>query len=192
MHSKQAQHVFMGTITKPHGIRGEMALHTSAESPKILKGKALLAPPSAEPALPTDARPVTITQVRMHHQTALITIDGVNDRTAAENYRRHQIFIPRDRLPRLSDDEYYQTDILGLDVFIEETEEDIYLGVLDSIDIPAGQELWTIRTDSGTEVLLPAVPQFVKAIDLEEGHIIVTPPPGLVELYTKQASEKES
>lgn len=181
----------MGTITKPHGIRGEMALHTTAENPKLLVGKAYLAPPSTTTDFSTNAQAITVSNVRMHHQAALLTIEGIKDRTAAENYRRYQLFIERQKLPPLQDDEFYQTDLLGLDVFINTLDDENFLGELTSIDAPAGQEIWTITTDNDEDVLLPAVPEFVDCIDLSEEYIIITPPPGLIDLYLSSASDKD-
>ena len=61
-----------------------------------------------------------------------------------------------------------------------------YLGLLEDISFPAGQEIWTIRTpdaEGGREILLPAVPQFVLDIDLDAGTVCINPPEGLIELY---------
>lgn len=195
MASTDPHYIYMGTITKPHGIRGEMSLHTSAEKPKILLGQALLAHPSndtlLDTLLPAGAKQITVASVRMHHQMALITIEGVKDRTEAEKYRRYRLFIERQKLSQLNEDEYYQTDLLGLDVFAENLDDGSYLGQLSSIDAPAGQELWTITTDDDQEILLPAVPEFVSIIDLDEEYIIITPPPGLLDLYIQPASSTE-
>ena len=181
----------MGTITKPHGIRGEMSLHTDAEKPKTLLGEALLAPPSDDSLDYKNAKPITIASVRMHHQMALVTIEGIKDRTEAEQYRRYRIFIDRKKLPKLNKDEFYQTDLLDLDVFVENLDDDSYLGQLSSIDAPAGQELWTITCDDGRDILLPAVPEFVSIIDLDEEYIIITPPPGLIDLYLQADAPEE-
>lgn len=186
-----SQYIFMGTITKPHGIRGEMSLHTEAEKPKTLLGEALLAPPSDNSLDCKNAKPVIIASVRMHHQMALVTIEGIKDRTDAEQYRRYRIFIDRKKLPKLNKDEFYQTDLLDLDVFVENLDDDSYLGQLSFIDAPAGQELWTITCDDGQEILLPAVPEFVRIIDLDEEYIIVTPPPGLIDLYLQADAPEE-
>lgn len=110
----------------------------------------------------------------------------------AENLRRHRIFIDRQKLPELDDDDYYQTDLLGLDVFVTAPDQANYLGELTHIDAPAGQEIWTIITETGQEILLPAVPEFVSIIDLDDEYIVITPPPGLIELYTNPASPKDS
>lgn len=185
-----SRYIYMGTITKPHGIRGEMSFHTDAEKPKNLMGEAMLAPPSQDELDYKNAKPVTVASVRMHHQMALITLEGVKDRTQAEQFRRFRLFIERKKLPSLHQDEFYQTDLLDLDVFVENLDDENYLGQLSSIDAPAGQELWTITNDDGKEILLPAVPEFVSIIDLDEEYIIITPPPGLIDIYLTPASTK--
>ena len=56
-------------------------------------------------------------------------------------------------------------------------------GVLDHVLFHGEQELWSILTPEGKEILLPAVPEFVADIDLDTGIIRITPPEGLLELY---------
>ena len=57
------------------------------------------------------------------------------------------------------------------------------IGVITAVAAPAGQELWTITTPAGEEVLLPAVPEFVLDIDLTAEIVVIAPPPGLLDLY---------
>jgi 16S rRNA processing protein RimM len=47
----------------------------------------------------------------------------------------------------------------------------------------AGQELWFIHDEDGNEIMLPAVDEFIRGIDLDAGVILVDPPDGLLELY---------
>lgn len=57
------------------------------------------------------------------------------------------------------------------------------LGVLDHVLFHGEQELWSILTPEGKDILLPAVPEFVADIDLDTEIIRITPPEGLLELY---------
>jgi len=56
------------------------------------------------------------------------------------------------------------------------------IGALANVDFAGGQELWVIETPDGKEILFPAVPDFVDAVDLERGIIRISPPPGLLDL----------
>ena len=63
-------------------------------------------------------------------------------------------------------------DLLGLPVVDDAT--DAVLGTIREV-LKASQDILEIETPEGREVLLPWVDQFVKKVDLEAGHVRVTP-----------------
>lgn len=95
--------------------------------------------------------------------------------------RGQTLLIPESALPELDEDEVYLHDMLGLSVVLDATGQK--LGVLDHVLFHGEQELWSILTPEGKEILLPAVPEFVADIDLDTEIIRITPPEGLLELY---------
>ena len=117
----------------------------------------------------------------MHQGTPLIRFVEAPDRTVAEFLRGQTLLIPESALPELDEDEVYLHDMLGLSVVLDATGQK--LGVLDHVLFHGEQELWSILTPEGKEILLPAVPEFVADIDLDTEIIRITPPEGLLELY---------
>lgn len=113
--------------------------------------------------------------------TPLIRFVEAPDRTAAEFLRGQTLLIPESALPELDEDEVYLHDMLGLSVVLDATGQK--LGVLDHVLFHGEQELWSILTPEGKDILLPAVPEFVADIDLDTEIIRITPPEGLLELY---------
>ena len=73
-------------------------------------------------------------------------------------------------------DEFYLHDLVGLRV---EDQHGAVLGQLADIVGGAGNDLFVVRTPDGRQVLLPAVKEFVKSIDLATGVVRVEPIPGL-------------
>ncbi len=168
----------VGHISKAHGIRGEVVLVFEAESPDLLTDTVYLrSSPEAEP------RPYAVERVRVHHGTLLASLRGVTSRNEAELLRRHAVLVPRDKLPPLAEDEVYLSELPGLRVMAEENGQEREIGVITSVDTPAGQDLWTITTAQGEEILFPAVEEFVLDIDLDAGVARIAPPPGLLDLY---------
>ena len=173
-----AKLVLVGRITKAHGVKGELALNLFADSPEILEGEIFLKKsPTAE------AVPVRIEKMRAHHGGLLLTFAHIKDRNEADLLRGCEVLVPRKKLPPLSEEEAYLTDMLGLKVIVQEEGKTFVLGNIENIDAPAGQELWSIRTPDGLEVLLPAVPEFVLSIDLEVEEVVIAPPQGLLDIY---------
>ena len=76
---------------------------------------------------------------------------------------------------------YKPKGISVLSVVLDATGEQ--LGTLDHVLFHGEQEVWSILTPDGKEILLPAVPEFVADIDLDAEIIRITPPEGLLELY---------
>ncbi len=172
--------IHMGTLTRPHGIKGEICVDWYADSPELLR-KPFFLQAGGEPP-----RPVSSVAVRLHKGQPLVLLEGVRDRTAAEGLRGVRILVRREDLPEPDADEVYLHDILGLDVLEDATGR--RLGVLEHVEFPNGQEVWSIRTDDNKEILFPAVEEFIAAFDLENGRIRIAPPPGLLELYLGESS----
>ncbi len=165
----------IGLVGRPHGLRGEVGVDFWAESPELLRGTLWLRPGRGAP------RPHTVAAVRRHQGRPLVLFEGIADRSAAETLRGMHVLVPKDRLPEPAEDEVYLHELLGLRVLLHDT--GTALGTLDDVQMPGGQEVWSIRTADGKEVLLPAVEEFVASIDLDAREVRITPPPGLLELY---------
>ena len=78
---------------------------------------------------------------------------------------------------RLPKGRYFIDDLLGCDVVDAETGR-VY-GRLTNVDRPAAQDIYTVTDAAGGEHMLPAVPEFVKQIDIEARRIAVTPIEGM-------------
>ena len=166
----------IGKLARPHGIRGEIRVNYYADSLELLRGDVVYLQAGNKPP-----RKMEIDTVRMHQGTPLIRFVEAPDRTAAEFLRGQTLLIPESALPELDEDEVYLHDMLGLSVVLDATGQK--LGVLDHVLFHGEQELWSILTPEGKEILLPAVPEFVADIDLDTEIIRITPPEGLLELY---------
>ena len=170
--------VEIGTLARPHGIRGEIRVNYYADSLELLRGDVVYLQAGNKPP-----RKMEIDTVRMHQGTPLIRFVEAPDRTAAEFLRGQTLLIPESALPELDEDEVYLHDMLGLSVVLDATGQK--LGVLDHVLFHGEQELWSILTPGGKEILLPAVPEFVADIDLDTEIIRITPPEGLLERHQK-------
>ncbi len=168
--------VEIGTLARPHGIRGEIRVNYYADSLELLRGDVVYLQAGNNPP-----RKMEIDTVRMHQGMPLIRFVEAPDRTAAEFLRGQTLLIPESALPELDEDEVYLHDMLGLSVVLDATGQK--LGVLDHVLFHGEQEIWAILTPEGKEILLPAVPEFVADIDLDTEVIRITPPEGLLELY---------
>ncbi|MBR3147729.1 MAG: 16S rRNA processing protein RimM [Alphaproteobacteria bacterium] len=100
--------ILVGKIVAPQGIRGEFRVQSFAEKPEDFKGFRIVCDRF-------DAEKFHF--VRVLKQNVIIAkIDGVDDRNTAESLRGTELFVFRDDLPKLKENEYYQSDLIGFDV----------------------------------------------------------------------------
>lgn len=178
---KEPDLVAIGYLSKAHGIRGELVLVPDPEFPEAAEGEVFLRPRHGGAALS-----YAVAGRRVHHDTLLVTLKGVETRNQAELLRAHTVLCRRELLP-FPKGRIFLGDLTGLRVFaVNDTTgegEEREIGRLVSAQAPAGQIIWSIETPDGKEVLFPAVDEFVLSIDLEAKTARIAPPPGLLELY---------
>lgn len=124
-----------------------------------------------------DPRPHSLLGLRFHKDHALLTLEGVIDRNEAELLRGVDVFVPEEWLPSLEEDEFYVHQILGLRVVTLDGEE---LGTVKDVMFTGANEVYVVRGDAYGDVLLPAIDEVVREVDLDAGTIRVQLLDGLI------------
>jgi 16S rRNA processing protein RimM len=164
----------VGRIVRPHGVRGELVVEPSTDSPDVR----FAVDPVLLVTLRSGAqRTLTITAARPHSGRLLVCLDGVLGRDAAEELRGAQLFAGTADLPPTDDpDEFYDHELEGLAVRTVEGEP---IGTLREVLHGPGGELLVVDGEDG-EVLVPFVREIVTEVDPKAGTILIDPPPGLL------------
>ncbi len=124
-----------------------------------------------------DYAPYPVEHVRFHQGVALLKLASCNDRTTAETLRGSFVHIPLEEAIPLEEGEYYLFQVIGVEVFSDAGEP---LGrVVDILESPA-HDIYVVRGPLG-EVLIPAVEEFVRELDLVARRMTVALMPGLLE-----------
>jgi len=105
----------------------------------------------------------------------VVRIAGVDDRDAAAKLCNLDLFVPRERLPAIDeDDTYYHADLIGLAAV---TPEGVALGTVAALhNFGAGDLIEIAPAAGGEPLLLPFTDATVPTIDLKAGRIVVVPP----------------
>lgn len=170
MPDKEPRFLAVGQVVKPHGIRGEVAVEILTDFPGRFALLERVYLNEKEP------RQVPLEGVRFHKGRALLKLGGYDDRTAVEALRGEMVLVPIDEAMPLEPDQYYQEDLIGLEVW---TIDDEYLGDVVEILETGANDVFIVQGDRG-EILLPAIEQVVQWIDLEENRMVVELMEGLI------------
>lgn len=135
----------IGTLTRPHGVRGAMRIRCDAEHVALLHD---VVEAGLEVELrPTDGAPfwLIVSALRGSVDAPILEFAGITDRNAAEPLRGAQLAVVREALAELEDDEFYLGDLHGLAVHESMRERRIGT-VIDVENLPANVVL-TVQVD---------------------------------------------
>ena len=164
--------VVVARIGKAHGLKGEVTVqvHTDSPAERFVPGASFITQPPS-------FGPLTIRSARVHNGIQLLAFDQAPDRTAAEALRNTKLLAAADEL--VEDDAWYEDDLLGFDVV---TADGVHVGVVKGLESREVQDLLIVDGSEGYDVLVPFVEEIVPEIDEEARKVVLTPPPGLLEL----------
>lgn len=158
----------VGRIVGVHGIRGELKVLPLEGEAEFLTGFQTFY---------LEGRPVQPVSCRAHKGMALLKLEGVEDRTAAEGLRGKELLVRRADA-RLPEGEYFDGELLGLDVYDGET--GACVGELTKVERYPASKVYTVR--GVKEFLVPAVKDaFILGIDLENNRMDIRMWEGLAE-----------
>src|SRR5215468_7093718 len=159
------QPVCVARIGAAHGVRGEVRLWPFTADP--------LAVTQYGPLQSEDGRTFEIEAVRPAKDCLVARIKNVSDRTAAERLCNIELFVPRDRLPALGEEEFYHADLIGLAV---EDENGAVLGTIAAVHNFGAGDLLELRPATGGDtVMVPFTEDAVPEIDVSAGRIVIDP-----------------
>lgn len=111
-----------------------------------------------------------IEEVKYHKNMVLIKFEGIENPEEAEMLKTAYLLVDRKDAVPLPENSYYIVDLLGLEVY---TDENVLLGVLEDIYNTGSNDIYVVKDNLGKQVLLPAISDVIKNIDIENKKITV-------------------
>ncbi len=154
----------LGVITGAHGVRGLVKVKSFTEVPEDV---AAYGPLTDEGG----ARVFTLTVTGRSKDALLTRVEGVTDRDQAQALRGTRLYVPRDVLPALDEEEtYYHADLLGL---AAEDPEGRPLGRVAAVHNFGAGDL--LELDGEGRRLVPFTREAVPVVDLDGGRLVIEP-----------------
>ena len=151
------KYILVGTVVKPHSIRGELCVEYYADSPFLLDQAVMvfLCPvnPDNEQPLRPPGKGEKVLAWREHKGRLLLRLKSVSDRNKADALRNMGVFVREEDLPQLEDDDdVYLYQLEGCDARLPDGS---LLGRIEGFLMPSDeQDIMVIRTPADKEVLL--------------------------------------
>lgn len=160
--------VQVGAVGAPHGVRGDMRLKSFTENPaSIFK--------FADIRLDADGKPVSLVKKGKSKDGFIVHMDGIDTPEAVSALTGRELFVHRDALAPAEEDEYYLTDLIGLEARDESGGK---IGVVDAVENFGSEDLIELILDEpvkglGRYAFIPFRKQLVTAVDIKGGFLTV-------------------
>jgi 16S rRNA processing protein RimM len=159
--------VCVAQIGAAHGLKGEARLWSFTQEPSDF---------AAYGALETEdgARALEVATSRFAKDHFVVKFSGIDDRNAIEALRNVKLFVAREKLPQVEDDDtFYHADLVGLSAV---TRDNSAVGEVTAVQNFGAGDILEIRRADGTILMLPFTEAAVPDIDIASGRIVIDPP----------------
>ena len=166
------QFLQVGVISSTHGLRGEVKVFpTTDDAARFQTLKNVVLDTGREKL------DLEIQSVRFFKQFVIVKFKGIDNINDIEMYKGRELWIPREEAQELGEDEYYVSDLIGMEVLLENGEK---FGVLRDVMETGANDVYIVDRVDGEEILLPAIHDCVLDVDVEKNTMTVHLMKGLV------------
>lgn len=162
----------VGVITQTHGIRGEVKVFPMTDDVKRFKrGISLLLD------LGKEYLTLEVEAVKFFKQYVILKFKGYDSINDIEKYVKKNLYVTRQNAIKLKEDEFFVADLIGMQVVNEENED--LIGEISDVLTTGANDVYVVMMPGGKEVLLPAIKDCIKGVDIKERTMRVYLMPGL-------------
>jgi 16S rRNA processing protein RimM len=159
-------YICVGIVSGSHGLQGAVKIKSFMTVPEDIVTYGPLRNKSA-------GKSYKICLISSNQKGLVATLSGVNDRNASEKLRGTKLYLPRNILPKLDENEFYYSDLLGLSV---ENKNGEIIGVVTLIDDYGAGEIMEVDMKEGGTEMFSMSRQVVPVIDVENQRVVVNQP----------------
>lgn len=160
--------VAIAEVVRPRGVRGEVVAEPLSSFPERY---------AALRSVLVRDRAVAVEKLWWHDGRLVLKFAGIDSVDQAETLRGALVEVPETERWPLPPGRYYESDLIGCQVFAGGRE----VGKVVAVEDPGGPSLLLVRWPGG-EARIPLVPEICRQVDVAARRIEIEPPEGLLEL----------
>ncbi len=172
MKPSKLEFITIGRILASWGDKGKLKVEVTTDFPQRFA-------PSSKVYI--NQQPTVIDSTEWHKGKAIIKLNGIDSIEDAEKLRGQLIEIHHTQLHPLPEGRYYHFQLIGLEVWTTQGE---LLGNITEILSAPSNDTYVVSGAEG-EILIPAIEDVIKSIDLNKGCLLIEPTEGLLNLNKK-------
>ena len=162
----------IGQIVNTSGLKGEIKVKPFTDDiTKFNNFKTIYV------SVKKELKEFEIEHVRFSKNMIFLKLKGIDTIEEAENYRNLYLKIKRDKDEKLEEGVYYVVDLIGCTVY---TDDNQILGKVDDVFSTGSNDVYVVKNEIGKQILLPAIKEVIKQIDINNKIITVNLLEGLI------------
>ena len=167
----------VGRLLKAHGLKGAIKLELYTDDPALRFVPGSVYTLQVPDESPWVGKTITLKELKWYNDQAVVFLDGIDDRDAAESLVKAILWVDEDQDSRpVEEDAWYDYQLIGLTV----RRNGHAVGTISRVDHFPSQDLLIVDTGDA-EVLVPFVKAIVTGVHIEAGTMDIDPPIGLFE-----------
>ena len=171
--NSEPEYVIIGTIVSPWGLEGHVKVNVETDFPQRF---------SSSSQVYIDRQSVIIDEASWHKGNAFVKLRGVDTEEDADALKGRVIEVHRSQLFNLQDGQYFHFQLIDLEVV---TSDGDVIGKISEILSMASADIYVIKGESD-DILIPAIDEIIKYVDLDKGIMVIEPIDGLLDLNEKK------
>lgn len=155
------EYIEFGKIVNTHGIKGEVKIYSYTDNPSnILKLKKVY----------IENIEYQVERIRLASNMFILKLKGIDRIEDTVSIKNKEIYREVLKKELESKEEFFVRDLIGLDVVDEEENK---IGILSDVINTGANDIYIVKKEDAKELLLPAIKQVIKNIDIKNKKIVV-------------------
>ena len=167
------QYLQVGVISSTHGIRGEVKVYpTTDDVSRFKKLKKVILDTGREHKI------LEIEGVKFFKNQVILKFKGYDNINDIEKYLKKDLLVDREHAVELGENENFIADLIDMEVV---TDEGKVLGTLTDVIETGANDVYAVKTPEGKEILLPAIRDCIRDVNVDEKRMTVHVMEGLLD-----------